>query len=128
MKTKIAPWIKYSIFTVIFFCIFAVFVLPYILPSTCTRTTLKTQIQGTAFDLKSIKFALKTYYDKNAQYPDSLAVLVEKNMLEKGYLKDLWHHHYNYAVFPSKDGKKNQQYTLSSSGSDGIKETKDDLR
>lgn len=84
---------------------------------------------ATEAELRSIQSALEMYYIENDMYPgtdEGIELLVTEKYLDEGARKDGFIRYYNYESQAVAD-VENQDYLLSSSGPDGIKETEDDI-
>jgi general secretion pathway protein G len=85
---------------------------------------------ATESELRSIQSALEMYYIENDEYPstdEGVKLLVDERYLDEGALKDGFKRAYNYEGVAVAD-VEDQDYHLSSSGADGIKETEDDIQ
>ena len=85
---------------------------------------------ATESELRSLQSALEMYYIENDKYPgtdEGIELLVDEKYLDEGARKDGFSRVYNYEAVAVAD-VENQDYMLSSSGRDGIKETEDDIQ
>jgi general secretion pathway protein G len=85
---------------------------------------------ATQSELRSIQSALEMYYIENDKYPatdEGVKILIEEKYLDDGAIKDEFKRAYNYEGVAIAD-VEDQDYHLSSSGVDGIKETEDDIQ
>lgn len=86
--------------------------------------------RATEAELRSIQAALELYYVENDKYPNTeegIEKIVKEKFIEEDALTDAFARDYNYESVDVAD-VEGQDYKLSSSGADGIKETEDDVQ
>ncbi|HEY8400449.1 MAG TPA: type II secretion system protein GspG [Cytophagaceae bacterium] len=74
-------------------------------------------------EMKAISEELERYKDFNKQYPENLNAIIGNDPTKNGWRNDYWQNPYFYKPAPDK-----QAYTLISPGSDGILNSKDDIK